>query len=216
MFRGFIVILLMLVLPGGVFSQGEAMHDTTVRVPADTIPDFIRPDMDAIVVSGTMRPVRKLESPVAVEVYSGLFLKKNPVPSIFEALQMVNGVRPQLNCNVCNTGDIHINGLDGPYTMVTIDGMPIVSGLSTVYGLFGIPNQMIDRVEVVKGPASGLYGSEAVGGLINIITKSPLKAPLLSADLMATSWQEYQADLSASFQSGEKGPQHAWCAHVSL
>jgi outer membrane receptor for ferrienterochelin and colicins len=204
MFRGFIVILLLLVFPGGVFSQGEAMHDTSVNQPADTIPEFIRPDMDAIVVSGTMRPVRKLESPVAVEVYSGLFLRKNPVPSIFEALQMVNGVRPQLNCNVCNTGDIHINGLDGPYTMVTIDGMPIVSGLSTVYGLFGIPNQMIDRVEVVKGPASGLYGSEAVGGLINIITKSPLKAPLVSADLMATSWQEYQADLSASFKVGKK------------
>jgi outer membrane receptor for ferrienterochelin and colicins len=61
--------------------------------PTDSIPGFIRPDMDEIVVSGTMRPVRKLESPVAVEVYSSLFLKKNPVPSIFEALQMVNGVR---------------------------------------------------------------------------------------------------------------------------
>ena len=178
--------------------------DTGLSAAKDTLPAFINPDMDEIVVSGTLKPMRRLESPVAVEVYSAQFLKKNPVPSIFEALQMVNGVRPQLNCNVCNTGDIHINGLDGPYTMVTIDGMPIVSGLSTVYGLFGIPNQMIERVEVVKGPASGLYGSEAVGGLINIITKSPLKSPLISADLMSTSWREYQADLSASFKVGSK------------
>ncbi len=191
-------------LSRGQVKSGVAHLNNLSSDPADTVPGFIKPDMDEIVVSGTLKPMRKLESPVAVEVYSSQFLKKNPVPSIFEALQMVNGVRPQLNCNVCNTGDIHINGLDGPYTMVTIDGMPIVSGLSTVYGLFGIPNQMIDRVEVVKGPASGLYGSEAVGGLINIITKSPLKAPLVSADIMATSWQEFQADLSVSFKAGKK------------
>jgi outer membrane receptor for ferrienterochelin and colicins len=85
---------------------------------------FLLPDhreMDAIVVTGTMKPVKRLESPVAVEVYTPQFFKKNPAPSIFESLQNVNGVRPQLNCSVCNTGDIHINGLEGPYTMVTID-----------------------------------------------------------------------------------------------
>ena len=108
----------------------------------------------------------------------------------------MNGVRPQLNCSVCNTGDIHINGLEGPYTMVLIDGMPIVSGLSTVYGLTGIPQSMIDRVEIVKGPASTLYGSEAVGGLINIITKSPETAPRISADLMGTSWREFDNNIS--------------------
>src|SRR5690606_12925876 len=130
-------------------------------------------DLDEVVVSGTMKEVSKLESPVPVEVYTSKFFRANPTPSIFDALQNVNGVRPQLNCNVCNTGDIHINGLEGPYTMILIDGMPIVSGLSTVYGLSGIPQSLIDRVEIVKGPASTLYGSEAVGGLINIITKRP-------------------------------------------
>ena len=62
----------------------------------------------------------------------------------------MNGVRPQSNCNICNTGDIHINGLEGPYTMILIDGMPIVSGLSTVYGLSGIPNSLLERIEIVK------------------------------------------------------------------
>ena len=159
--------------------------------------------MDAIVVSGTMKPVRKLESPVAVEVYTPQFFRKNPAPSIFESLQQVNGVRPQINCSVCNTGDIHINGLEGPYTMVTIDGMPIVSSLSSVYGLFGIPSELIERVEIVKGPASGLYGSEAIGGLINIITKSPEKAPLFSASVMSTSWLEHSVDMGLKWKAGK-------------
>ncbi len=159
--------------------------------------------LDAIVVSGTMKPVSRLESPVAVEVYTPQFFRKNPSPSVFEALQNINGVRPQLNCSVCNTGDIHINGLEGPYTMVTIDGMPVVSSLSSVYGLFGIPSELIERVEIIKGPASGLYGAEAIGGLINIITKSPQKAPLFSASFMSTSWLEHTADLGLKIKTGK-------------
>lgn len=67
--------------------------------------------------------------------------------------------------------------------------MPIVSGLGTVYGLSGIPNSLIEQVEVVKGPASTLYGSEAVGGLINIITKNNLSAPDFFADSFVTGWE---------------------------
>ena len=160
--------------------------------------------LDGVVVTGTMKPVLKKESPVLVEVYTPQFLKKNPTPSIFEALQNVNGVRPQLNCNVCNTGDIHINGLEGPYTMITIDGMPIISSLASVYGLFGIPTQLIDRIEIVKGPASGLYGSEAIGGLINIITKSPDKAPLFTFNAMTTSWLEHTLDAGVKMKMGNK------------
>lgn len=160
--------------------------------------------LNEVVISGTMKPVSKLESPVPVEVYTPRFFRMNPTPSIFESLQNVNGVRPQLNCNVCNTGDIHINGLEGPYTMVLIDGMPIVSGLSTVYGLTGIPQSLIERVEIVKGPASTLYGSEAVGGLVNIITKKPMTAPALSADVMGSSWAELNADLGLRFAVGAK------------
>ncbi|MBF6641552.1 TonB-dependent receptor [Flavobacterium sp. J49] len=160
--------------------------------------------LDEIVISGTLKPVSRLETPVPVEVYTSAFLKKNPTSNVFEALQNVNGVRPQLNCNICNTGDIHINGLEGPYTMVTIDGMPIVSALSTVYGLSGIPNSMIDRIEIIKGPASSLYGSEAVGGLINIITKKTKNAPLFSADVFSTSWLENNIDLGFKANVGQK------------
>lgn len=158
--------------------------------------------LDEVVVTGTMKEVSRLASPVPVEVYSPAFFRKNPTPSVFDALQNVNGVRPQLNCNVCNTGDIHINGLEGPYTMILIDGMPIVSGLSSVYGLSGIPNALIERVEIVKGPASSLYGSEAVGGLINIITKKPQNAHVFSGDMFTTSWGEVNTDLGFKFKAG--------------
>lgn len=159
--------------------------------------------IDEVVITGTLKAVNRLESPVPVEVYKPTFFKKNPTANIFEALQNVNGVRPQLNCNVCNTGDIHINGLEGPYTLVMIDGMPIVSGLSTVYGLSGIPNSLLERIEVVKGPASSLYGSEAVGGLINIITKNPKSAPVVAADAFSTSWGEANVDLGFKANLGK-------------
>ncbi|MFS4492995.1 TonB-dependent receptor [Maribacter sp. 2308TA10-17] len=160
--------------------------------------------LEEMVVTGTLKAVSRSESPVPVEVYSPTFLKKNPTASIFEALQNVNGVRPQINCNVCNTGDIHINGLEGPYTLVLIDGMPIVSGLGTVYGLSGIPNSLIEQIEIVKGPASSLYGSEAVGGLINIITKNSLEAPDFAADAFLTGWGEYNLDLGGKINIGKK------------
>jgi outer membrane receptor for ferrienterochelin and colicins len=174
----------------------EIKDTTNIVVNFDLIPQKQKQnELDEVVVTGTLKPVSRLESAVPVEVYKPSFFKKNPTANIFEALQNVNGVRPQLNCNVCNTGDIHINGLEGPYTLVLIDGMPIVSGLSTVYGLSGIPNSLLERIEVVKGPASSLYGSEAVGGLINIITKNPKNAPSFAIDGFSTSWGEANLDL---------------------
>ena len=179
---------------------------TTVIDSTEIILDFNLTEnnaLDEVVITGTLKAVNRLESPVPVEVYKPVFFKKNPTANIFEALQNVNGVRPQLNCNVCNTGDIHINGLEGPYTLVLIDGMPIVSGLSTVYGLSGIPNSLLERIEIVKGPASSLYGSEAVGGLINIITKNPKSAPVVAADVFSTSWGEANVDLGFKANVGK-------------
>jgi outer membrane receptor for ferrienterochelin and colicins len=160
--------------------------------------------LSEVVVSGTMKTVSKSDSPVSVEVYSSKFFEANPSSSLHETVSNINGVRPQMNCNVCNTGDIHINGLEGSYTMILIDGMPIVSGLASVYGLSGIPQSLIERIEVVKGPASALYGSEAIGGVINVITKNTNQAPKFSADVFSTHWGDINADLGLSFGKKDK------------
>ncbi len=155
--------------------------------------------LNEVVITGTLNEVTLMESVAPIEVFTPVFFRKNPTPALFEALQIVNGVRPQINCSVCNTGDVHINGMEGPYTMITIDGMPIVGGLASVYGLNGIPNSMIEQMEIVKGPASTLYGSEAVGGLINVITKTPEKTPDFSFDVFTTSWLEVNTDITTKF-----------------
>ena len=187
--------------------SGFKSYQQHIRVAGDNLLIPIRLEeaalLDEVVVSGTMKAVSKLESPVPVEVYSATFFRQNPTPNVFEALQTINGVRPQINCSVCNTGDIHINGLEGPYTLVLIDGMPIVSGLSTVYGLTGIPSSLIEQVEIVKGPASSLYGSEAVGGLINVITKKSENANLVFADSYLTGWGELNVDAGFKTRVGE-------------
>ena len=164
-------------------------------------PDLL---LDEVIITGHLRPIQKSESILPVEVYSAEFLKQNPSPSVFESLQLVNGVRPQINCSVCNTGDIHINGLEGGYTLILIDGMPIVSSLASVYGLNGIPNAIIERVEIAKGPAGTIYGSQAMGGLINIITKQPEYSPKVFFDMQTTSWLESNLDFGYLTKLGEK------------
>ena len=186
---------------GMLEKQNEVILDknTFVKIELNDDPS----QLNEVVVTGNLKEISKAESAIPIDIITPAFFAKNPTPNIFEALQSVNGVRPQVNCNVCNTGDIHINGLEGPYTMILIDGMPIVSSLGSVYGLFGIPNGLIERIEVVKGPASTLYGSEAVGGLINIITKVPLKSPKLSLETNSTSWGEWNTDLGLKYKLGK-------------
>ncbi|WP_420319193.1 TonB-dependent receptor [Ekhidna sp.] len=149
--------------------------------------------MDEVVVTGTMQPTFVSQSPVKVEVITSKHLNTYipaAATSVVEGISLVNGVQEVVACGVCFTNSISINGLPGPYTAVLMDGSPIYGNLASVYGLNGIPSMIIDRFEVIKGPSSTLYGSEAVAGVINIITKDPSTQPLLSADVMGTSHYE--------------------------
>jgi outer membrane receptor for ferrienterochelin and colicins len=161
-------------------------------------------ELDESIVIGTIKEVNRLENPIITDVYDKKFFTKNPSPNLLEMMDRMNGVRPQVNCNVCGTGDIHLNGLEGPYTLIVLDGVPIVGGLSSVYGLSGIPSFLLDRIEITKGPASSVYGSEAVAGVIHAFTKKPTKNPEIQLQNFTTSHLESNTDLGINFKLGKK------------
>lgn len=188
-------------IPNGVYTLKISIvgHQTlkrTLTLEADVDLGQISMKEDAlgleeIVISGTMKETFVSESPVKIDVYTSKFLQATTSPTnLMEALSLINGVQEVVACGVCYTNSISINGLPGPYTAVLIDGTPAYGNLASVYGINGIPVNMVDRIEVIKGPNSTLYGSEAVAGVINIITKNPEKQPLLSLDVMGTSHLE--------------------------
>ncbi len=138
------------------------------------------------------------------ELVSRQFMQSIPGNNnLMETIDYVNGMRQQVNCGVCGTNDIHINGMEGPYTLVLIDGMPIVSALGSVYGLNGIPQSMIERIEIIKGPATAMFGAEAMGGVVNIVTRDPRNMPLLSISGYGTSQTEGNLDLAVNAKIGK-------------
>ncbi len=158
--------------------------------------------LQRVVVTGTMRPVTVAESPVKVEVVSTQFLARNVTNTVMEALKNVNGVQSQQDCGVCGTNNLRINGMDGPYTAVLIDGAPIMGSLASVYALNGIDPSLIEQIEIIKGPASTLYGTEAMGGVVNVITKDPRFAPRTTTQFFGTSHGEWNANASAAGSNG--------------
>lgn len=162
--------------------------------------------MEEVVVTGTMKATYVSDSPIKVDVITGKQLETflpAASSSIVENIQLVNGVQEVVACGVCYTNSISINGLPGPYTAILMDGTPMYGNLASVYGLNGIPNMIIERFEVIKGPSSTLYGSEAVAGVINIITKDPAKQPIFSIDLMGTTHLEGFGNLSVAPKIGK-------------
>jgi outer membrane receptor for ferrienterochelin and colicins len=154
--------------------------------------------IDPIVVTGTMSAMRVSESPVKVDVVSQALLQRNATSNLTESLGHINGLYTQVDCAVCYTNNIRINGMEGPYTGVLIDGMPIMGALASVYGLNGIDPALIERIEILKGPQSTLYGTEAMGGVINVITKDPRFAPEWALDLQQSDVGRTTARLGAA------------------
>lgn len=154
-------------------------------------------DAGAVVITGTMTEVGVRESPVKVEVVPQRFLETAPTASVAEAVQRINGLTQQIDCGVCYTSSIRINGVEGPNTAFLIDGMPVMSSLAAVYGFDSISPVLVRQMEVVKGPMSTLYGSEALGGVVNIITKDPATAPTFSVNTFRTHDGETLAEFSA-------------------
>ena len=130
--------------------------------------------MDELVVSANRNVISRREAPVVVSVASmDLFDAVNSL-DLAKSLNYITGLRVENNCQNCGFPQVRINGLEGPYSQVLINSRPVVSALSGVYGLEQIPVNMIERVEVVRGGGSALFGANAVGGTVNIITKDPV------------------------------------------
>ena len=129
--------------------------------------------LDEIVVSGTKTFKRQTNSPVIVNVVNSVALDNAQACTLSEGLKFQPGLRVETDCQTCNYTQLRINGLAGGYSQILINGRPIFSPLTGLYGLEQLPTNMIDRIEVLRGGGSSLYGSSAIGGTVNVITKVP-------------------------------------------
>ena len=131
--------------------------------------------LDGVVVSANRNETTRRLAPSLVNVLDAKTFETTHSTSLADGLNFQPGVRVENNCQNCGFQQVRINGLEGPYTQILVDSRPIFSALTGVYGLEQIPANMIERVEIMRGGGSALFGSSAIAGTINIITKEPLR-----------------------------------------
>lgn len=150
----------------------------------------------SIVVTGTSTPHLLVDAPVRTELVSRELTEALVKRTIGEALTAtVPGLRIENNCSNCGFSAIRLNGLEGPYTQILEDGLPTLSGVSTVYGLDQIPTEFLEQLEVVKGGNSALYGPNAVAGVINLVRRQP-RENFFQIDAL-TGWQKGRPEQQA-------------------
>ncbi|MBO7192295.1 MAG: TonB-dependent receptor [Bacteroidales bacterium] len=135
--------------------------------------DYVQ--IDGVIVSATRSETTRRMSPTLVNVVGMDAYNRTNSTTVAQGLSFQPGVRVENNCQNCGFQQVRINGLDGQYTQILIDSRPIFSALAGVYGIEQLPANMVDRVEVMRGGGSALFGSSAIAGTINIITKEPVR-----------------------------------------
>lgn len=148
-------------------------HDATQELNFALSSDDV--DLDEVVVSANRNETQRRLAPNLVNVIGGKLFDITQSTCLAQGLNFQPGVRTEDNCQNCGFTQVRINGLDGHYSQILVDSRPVFSSLNGVYGLEQIPANMIDRVEVVRGGGSALFGASAIGGTINIITKEPIR-----------------------------------------
>lgn len=165
-----------IILSGLGFKSIEKMvlleSNKTIELKFEMEEDAIM--LENVVVSANRNETTKREASNIVNILNPKLFESTSSVCLAQGLSFQPGVRVESNCQNCGFQQVRINGLDGPYTQILIDSRPIFSALAGVYGIEQIPTNMIERVEVVRGGGSALFGSNAIAGTINIITKEPL------------------------------------------
>ena len=166
---------MMVLCPTSVFASMQAdMEKEVVNNNHEQEKDIYKTvGLDEVVVSANKNEVKRCDAPVVVSVIGAKLFETVNSPDLAKSLNYQSGLRVENNCQNCGFPQVRINGLEGPYSQILINSRPVVSALSGVYGLEQIPVNMIERIEVVRGGGSALFGANAVGGTINIITKDP-------------------------------------------
>jgi len=131
--------------------------------------------LEEVVVSANRYESNRKEAPVVVSVLGQKLMRATQSLSLAEGLNFQPGLRVETNCQNCGFTQLRMNGLDGPYTQILVNSRPVFSSLISVYGLEQIPTYMIEKVEVVRSGGSALFGSNAIAGTINVITKEPVE-----------------------------------------
>lgn len=129
--------------------------------------------LEEVVVSGTRTAKRRVDNPIAVNILDSETFRYTQSATLSEGLNFQPGLRTEIDCQTCNYSQLRMNGLKGSYTQILINNRPVFGPLQGLYGLEQIPASIIERVEVVRGGGSSMYGSSAIAGTVNIITKMP-------------------------------------------
>ena len=144
----------------------------TVELNFDVSPDAFQ--LEQVVVTGNKSEVKRRNSSSLINVLGAPTFDLIGAACLADGLCFQPGVRVENDCQNCGFTQVRINGLDGHYSQILLNSRPVFSALTGVYGLEQIPANMIERVEVMRGGGSALFGSSAIGGTINIITKDPI------------------------------------------
>ena len=193
-----------------VQAMGYKPQEKEVEMKADkeTIL-YINLEEDALklnqaVVTGTRTEHYIKDTPVRTEVITSREIELKNAFDIYEVLEGTPGIRVEQQCQFCNFSMVRMQGLGAEHTQILINGQPIYSGLASIYGLQQIGTADIDRVEIVKGAGSALYGSSAVAGAINIISKEPSFVPSTKVGIQFGNYNTNKYNISSSIRN-EKG-----------
>ncbi|MFI3266838.1 MAG: TonB-dependent receptor [Rikenellaceae bacterium] len=163
--------------------------------------------VDQIVISSTKNETNKKYSATIVNVASTKLFENTASSTLAETMSFQSGLRIESTCGNCGSVQLRINGLEGQYTQVLLDSRPIFSSLAGVYGLEQLPVSMIERVEVIRGGGSALFGSSAIGGVVNIITKEPLRSSATisnTTNVLKGGTTDITTSLNSSFVSDDQ------------